>query len=181
MVYMFLADGFEEIEVFYPLDVLRRCGVEVATVGVFGEYATSTRGVTVKADVDISEVKKDNKLSMIILPGGNPGYTNLSNSKAMLDIIEYCDKFNVYIAAICGAPTILGKLGLLRGKSATCYPGLEKDLSGAKYVNKPVVIDGKIITSQAAGTSEKFAFAIAEILAGKAKSAEVYKTMLCGK
>jgi len=176
MVYLLLANGFEEIEAITPLDVLRRCGVGVTTVGVTGEYVTSARGLAVKADISLEEARNNNDVQMLIIPGGH-GYVNIGNSKDAVAFIRRCADSGAYIAAICGAPTVLGKMGLLNGKKAVCFPGLEKELDGAEIINQPVVIDGKIITSMAAGTSKEFAFFLAEILCGKGKAEEVYKAM----
>jgi len=175
MVYLLLADGFEEIEALTPLDVLRRCGVGVTAVGVGGEYIASARGLTVKADTELDGVSAVNA-EMLIVPGGY-GYVNIGNSKEAVGFIRSCYESGAYIAAICGAPTVLGKMGLLNGKKAVCFPGLEKDLIGAELSNEAVVIDGKIITSKAAGTSHLFAFALAKILCGEEKSEEVRRKM----
>lgn len=176
MVYLLFADGFEEVEAITPLDVLRRCGVELKTVGVTGEYVTSSHGLTVKADIVIKDASSDG-VEMIILPGGSPGFTNIEKSDAALALIRGCADSGAYIAAICGAPTVLGKMGLLKGKKAVCFPGLESELIGAGIVNQAVVTDGKTITSMAAGTSKEFAFALARILSGAEKADEVCEKM----
>jgi 4-methyl-5(b-hydroxyethyl)-thiazole monophosphate biosynthesis len=177
MVYILLADGFEEIEAVYPIDVLRRCGVEIKAVGLT-KYVTGSNGITLKSDVSIDDVGIENHIDMLILPGG-PGRTNLKESAPALALIRHCCESNIPIAAICGAPEILGELGFLDGKRATCYPGLEGNLGDVQYVDTPVVIDGDLITSQAAGTSMQFAFAIAEFLCGAKKAAEISGKMLC--
>jgi 4-methyl-5(b-hydroxyethyl)-thiazole monophosphate biosynthesis len=176
MVYMLLAQGFEEIEAVYPIDVLRRCGVEVKTVGVCGEYVTGSNAITIKTDIQLDEIGEN--IKMLILPGG-PGRVNIIKNKQAMELIKHCRTADVPIAAICGAPEILAQLGLLDGKKFTCYPGLEENLTGGVYVNQPVVIDGNLITSQAAGTSQAFAFAIAQFLCGKEKSDEICGKMLC--
>jgi len=175
MIYLLLADGFEEIEALTPLDVLRRCGAGLTTVGVTGEYVTSARGLTVRADITIEDANSAD-CEMLIIPGGH-GYVNIGNSKDAVDFIRNCADAGAYIAAICGAPTVLGKMGLLKGKRAVCFPGLEGELTGAQIVNQDVVIDGKIITSKAAGTSKEFAFTLARICADASKADEVCKKM----
>jgi len=193
MVVMLLAEGFEEIEAVYPIDVLRRCGIEVKTVAVNGNapnrgncqlstvncqlFVTGANGITIKPDTQLNQIEHT-KIQMLILPGG-PGRTNIQKSEKAMDLIRNCHKSGVPIAAICGAPEILGELGILKGKRATCYPGLQDKLTGAEFTDAPVVIDENLITSQAAGTSEVFAFAIAEFLCGKEKADEIRSRMLC--
>jgi len=179
MVYMLLAEGFEEIEAVYPVDVLRRCGVEIKTVGVDGECVTGSNGITITADIQLDSVEDDN-IKMLILPGG-PGRVNIQKSGQAMSLIKHCFKMEIPVAAICGAPEILGEAGLLKGKKATCYPGLQGKMEGAEFIDKAIVVDGNLITSQAAGTSEAFAFAIAEFLCGKEKSDEIRGRMLCKK
>ncbi len=165
MVYVFLADGFEEVEALTPVDLLRRADVEVRTVGVSGRNVTGAHGVTVTADIPADEV--DIKTAeMIVLPGGYPGYVNLETSDAVQTAIDECAAMGRFIAAICAAPTILGHKGLLRGKSATCFPGMEGELEGAVLSGDPVVRDGMIVTSRAAGTAADFALCLIGCLAG---------------
>jgi len=166
---MLLADGFEEIEAVYPIDILRRCSVEVKTVGVDSEYVTGSNGITVKSDILVGET--GDNITMLILPGG-PGRVNILKSEKAMALVRRCCESNTPIAAICGAPEILGEVGYLKGKKFTCYPSLEVNLDG-EFVDAPVVVDGNLITSQAAGTSEQFAFAIAEFLCGKEKADEI--------
>ena len=178
MVYTLLADGVEEIEAVYPIDVLRRCGVSVTTVGVTGKTVTGSNKITIQSDIGIDELNPGDSIAMLIIPGG-PGRVNLKANAKAIELIKRCFDNDIPVAAICGAPEILGELGHLKGRKATCYPGLESNLTGAEYVDAPVVIDGNLITSQGAGTSQPFAFAIAEHLCGKVKADEVYKKMVC--
>jgi 4-methyl-5(b-hydroxyethyl)-thiazole monophosphate biosynthesis len=172
MVYMLLAEGFEEIEAVYPLDILRRCGVEVRTIGINSEYVTGSNKITIKSDMEITSASiKTDDVTMLILPGG-PGRVNILKSEEAMELVKSCCDKDIPIAAICGAPEVLGETGALKGKRFTCYPGLEKGLDG-EYVNQPIVVDTGLITSQAAGTSEQFAFAIAEFLCGKEKADEI--------
>ncbi len=162
MIYLFLADGFEEIEALATLDILRRAGLPVLTVGVTGDTVTGAHGILVETDVPVSMVEPD-KMEAFILPGGMPGTTNLENSKAVMTLLDFAAENNILICAICAAPMILGKKGLLRGKKATCYPGFEKYLDGAT-LKKGVVRDENYITASGAGVALPFGYAICEAL-----------------
>ena len=167
MVYLFLANGFEEIEALCTLDFLRRAGVDVKTVGVSGKIANGSHSIPVVCDITEDELDKDACFDMVILPGGMPGSTNLDNSKVVDYMVKRAVLEDKYICAICAAPFILGKRGILKGKRATCYPGFENQLEGAKLVNEGCVRDGKIITGRAMGSSHDFALEIIEVLRGK--------------
>ena len=166
MVYLMLANGFEEVEALTPVDLLRRSGVEVLTVGIGGKEIVGARGVKVVADISEAEVEKDG-MDMLILPGGYPGYDNLDKSPFVHRLIDAALEKNAYIAAICGAPSILGKRGLLNGKTACCYPGMEKTMEGAEVSFEKVSIDGRIITSRSAATAMDFAMTLVEMLCGR--------------
>ena len=179
MVYLFLADGFEEIEALCVLDFLRRAGVETKTVGVSGKIATGSHAIPVTCDITENELDTDSDFDMVILPGGLPGSTNLDNSAVVDKMIKRAFNEGKYLCAICAAPFILGKRGFLNGKLATCYPGFENQLEGATCINKGVVRDGKIITGRAMGSSHDFALEIVEALCGsemrkKLKEAVLY-------
>ena len=167
MYYVFLADGFEETEAIAPLDIIRRAEIEVYTVGVGAKVVTSAHNVPVVADVIDCEICPDKDCEGIILPGGMPGSTNLDNSGVVDYMVKRAVLEDKYICAICAAPFILGKRGILKGKRATCYPGFENQLEGAKLVNEGCVRDGKIITGRAMGSSHDFALEIIEVLRGK--------------
>lgn len=167
MVYLFLADGFEECEALVPLDILRRGNIQVKTVGIGKDYINGSHGITVKADIRETDVKPDEDLQAVILPGGMPGTTNLENSDAVRKAIEFANNKNKLICAICAAPKILGGMGLLTGKSATCFPGFEGDLSGAELSEDFVVKDENIITAKGAGAAFPFGFKILENLTDK--------------
>lgn len=172
MIYLFLADGFEEVEAITPVDYIRRCGLEISTVGVTGKKVKGAHGITIAADRTIDEFDPQSENDMIILPGGLDGTNNLrSNDK----VIESIKNFNIKssIAAICAAPSILGELNLLNGKKACCYPGFEYSLKGAQISFDAVVTDGNIITSRGAGTASQFSFAIIKYLLGKEKADEI--------
>ena len=133
MTYVFLADGFEEIEALTPVDILRRAGEKVITVGVTGKEVTGAHGIVIVADSTIEEESTHNENpNLIVLPGGLPGADNLRANAIVRELILRADRSGALIAAICAAPRILGELGLLGGKRAVCYPGFEKYLTNAK-------------------------------------------------
>jgi len=176
MIYLFLAEGFEEIEAVAAVDVLRRAGLPVSTVGVTGEYITGSHGVTVKAD--ISPDKMDlSKAVAIVMPGGMPGTMNLDASPEVHDAIDHCAKRGVLIAAICAAPTILARRGLLEGKPATVSPGFRAEMRGAVLSDDPVVTAGNIITAIGAGVTIEFALSIAERLLDSAVACKLRKNL----
>ena len=123
MIYIFLANGFEETEAVTPIDILRRCGKEVVAVGVGGSAVTSSHGITIIADAEDKLISLDEKLEGIILPGGMPGTLNLEKSETVQKAIDYCIANNLYIGAICAAPSILGHKGILKGRNAVCFAG----------------------------------------------------------
>lgn len=159
-----LANGFEEIEAVSVIDVLRRAGIEVVTAGLPGTIVEGSRNVKMIADRKIDDVKKED-FDAVVLPGGDPGYVNLSKSKKLTDILTDFNENNKTIAAICASPSILGKLGILDGKKATIYPGMEKDIP--KPRDGKVVVDGNVITSQGPGTAIDFALEIISRAKGK--------------
>lgn len=167
MVYLFLADGFEEIEALCVLDFLRRAGVSVTTVGVSGKIANGSHQIPVTCDITENEFDLNSDFDMIILPGGMPGSTNLDNSLVVDKMVKRAVNEDKFICAICAAPFILGKRGILKGKRAICYPGFENQLIGAEIVNQGVVRDGKIITGRAMGSAHDFGLEIVEALCGK--------------
>ena len=167
MIYLFLANGFEEIEALCVLDFLRRAGVPVKTVGVDTEIAMGSHQIPVIPDIKDTDLSGNEDFDMIILPGGLPGSTNLDASKVVDHFINRAVKEDKYVAAICAAPFILGKRGILNGKRACCYPGFEKELIGATVLYDGCVRDGKIITARAMGKSHDFALQIVEVLKDK--------------
>lgn len=170
MVYVFLAEGFEEIEAISPIDILRRGGIEVKTVGVGAKTVVGAHGISVVCDLRDDEAVFDKALEGIILPGGMPGTINLEKSSVVSKFIDYANENNLLMSAICAAPSILGHKGILKGKKATCYPSFEKDLIGADFLAESVVCDGNIITARAAGVACDFAFTLLEYLVGKEKT-----------
>lgn len=164
MVYVFLADGFEEIEALATVDILRRSELEVKTVSINESVEVcGTHGIKVLADITTKDVNEEN-LDAIVLPGGLPGADNLENCKFVTDLVTKAANDGKIIAAICAAPKIPGVLGLLDGIKATCYPGFEARLFGAKLARKRVVCDKNFITAKGAGVTHEFAVAIATAL-----------------
>ncbi len=174
MIYVFLADGFEELEALAPVDILRRGGCEVKTVGVGGKTAVGAHNIPVVCDITAEEALTDG-LKAIILPGGMPGTLNLEKSDCVQKFIDFAVENRLYIGAICAAPSILGHKGLLKGKQATCFPGFEKDLEGAKVCDNPVVTDGKITTAYGAGAAFDFSFRLLSELTGDKEGANALK------
>lgn len=178
MFYVFLADGFEETEALAALDVMRRAKLDVATVGVTGEFLTSSHKVTVKADITPEQISLDN-IEGAILPGGMPGTLNLEKSDCVIDCVKYCYKNGKIVAAICAAPSILGHLGMLSGRKATCFPGIETELNCAEYTAAHTETDGKIITAKGAGCAVEFGHAIVSAALSKEDADRVIEEMQC--
>jgi len=170
MIYVFLADGFEEIEALTVVDLLRRCDLDVKTVGIGREAIRGSHGILVQSDMADTKCVIDENVDMIVLPGGMPGTLNLEKAAAVQMAIDYCVKNDKYVAAICAAPSILGHKGILEGHKAVCYPGFESQLSGAEVSEEKVCVSGKYITSRGAGTAIDFALKLIEILVSKDRS-----------
>ncbi|MCL2053847.1 MAG: DJ-1/PfpI family protein [Oscillospiraceae bacterium] len=183
MIYIFLADGFEEIEAVTPLDMLKRCDKEVVTVGVGSEnkLIRGAHDIYIAADISEKDIVLDGSLEMIILPGGMPGTANLEKSEYVQRAVDYCAENNVFIGAICAAPSILGNKKLLRGKKAVCYKGWEAKLEGADIQDTQAVQDGNIITARGAGASMEFGFALIEALISKERAEALRDAMLCAR
>jgi len=175
MVYILLADGFEEIEALTPVDILRRAGIEIKTVGVNSKLCTGAHNIPVECDILIDEIEND--MEMLILPGG-AGYEILDASNAVHGLINECVSKGIYISSICAAPSILGKKGLLSGKNATCFPGFEKYLFGANISKNKTEKDGLFLTGKGAGAASEFAFEIVKILKDE-DTANKLKEMMC--
>lgn len=180
-VYIFLAEGFEEIEALTVADLLRRAQIEAATVSVGeGKTVKGSHGIKVEADFLFGEIQ-GTMADMLVLPGGMPGTTNLMACEPLMDMVLGLYGAGAYIAAICAAPSILARLGLLEGKKATSYPSFEEKLAMADYKYDPVVVDGRIVTSRGLGTAIDFALALIALLEGEKKAGDVagsivYKT-----
>lgn len=159
MIYVLLADGFEEVEAFAPVDILRRAGRTVKTVGISGSTVCSSHGIAVQADILPEEATES--IELLILPGGMPGATNLDRSPAVDRLLEKAVEDGAHIGAICAAPFILGKRGLLKGRAATCYPGFDDQLLGAnKQLHERVVTDGAFTTAVGMGAACDFGLAL---------------------
>ena len=178
MIYVFLAPGFEEVEAIASVDVLRRAEYQVKTVGIGGKKVTGSHGVEITADIVDSEVTTDD-MELVLLPGGMPGTLNLEKSPIVQASLDYCVREGKYIAAICAAPSILGRRGDLKGKEAICFPGFESQLHGAKIAESAVCVDGKIITGKGPGVTLAFALKIVEMLSGKPLSEKIRMGMQC--
>ena len=163
MVIVLLADGFEELEALSPVDILRREGIEVRTVGIAGLDVTGAHGITVRADMVASEVEKES-ITAVIFPGGMPGSLNLDASPYADEFIAAVTANGGRIAAICAAPLVLGRRGLLRGRRATCFPGFENELVGAVVTGEAVVTDGYITTARDFRAAVEFADELVRLL-----------------
>lgn len=175
MVYVFLGQGFEEIEALAPVDYLRRAEIPVKTVGVGGKVITGSHGIPVTADITEDEVSMK-ELSMVVLPGGLPGVDHLKASKTVQEVVRYAARHDLYVAAICAAPSILAEAGLLKNKRAVCAPGFESADSGAVWEEDAYVVeDGTIITGRGPGAAILFAAKLIEVLRDKALSESLMK------
>ena len=163
MVYVLLAEGFEEVEALTPVDLLRRAGVETRLVGVTGATVCGARGINVVTDLSMDEVDLA-KADMLVLPGGMPGTTNLAKSPAVEALVRRTLEHGGRAAAICAAPSVLAQYGLLAGRRATCYPGFENRCTGAHMVDADVVTDGPITTGRALGAAMAFALELVRLL-----------------
>lgn len=174
---VFLADGFEEIEGLTVVDLLRRAGVKVTTVSITGQLMVhGAHGIDVQADKLFEDVNYEEQ-EMAVLPGGMPGTLHLEEHAGVKEVLEQFYEKKKYIAAICAAPMILGKRGMLRGREAASYPAMEGELLGASVVRKPVAVSDFIITSRGMGTAIDFSLALIEKLLG-AQKAEDIKTSI---
>jgi 4-methyl-5(b-hydroxyethyl)-thiazole monophosphate biosynthesis len=170
-----LADGFEEIEAFVPLSVLRGAGVQVDLVGLAGSLATGGHGARVATDRRLADVRVD-EYDGIVIPGGSRGCANLERSKAVMDIIAAMNEKGKLVAAICAAPAVLAKAGVLKNRKASVYPGMERDIPYPRP--EKVVVDGNVITSQGPGTAMEFALEIVKQLIGAAEAAKHRKALV---
>ena len=167
MVYMLLGKGFEESEAIAPLDLMRRAGIDVLTVGLNGKTIYGSHGIGIVADITLDEMDLT-ALEMIVLPGGLGGVASISACEEALQAVRFAYENDKYIAAICAAPTILAKLGIAENKNATCYPGCEDQMGSAKISNEhAVVTDGKLITAASAGCAIPFGLQLIAALKGQ--------------
>ena len=188
--YILLAEGFEEVEALTSADILSRAGVTVALVKIPTSPADANNGfvsgshkITVKPDIILKESNDCMQIAdgdCIILPGGMPGTTHLSESTACRQLLKSYSDNGKLIAAICAAPSILGENGILKGKKATCFPGFESKLIGAEHVDAPAVTDGNIITGKSMGCAVSFALAVAQALVGKKAADKIEASIFRG-
>jgi 4-methyl-5(b-hydroxyethyl)-thiazole monophosphate biosynthesis len=171
-----LAQGFEETEAVTPIDLLRRAGVTVTVLGLDSASVTGSHGITITADKLLKDFSCP--IDGIVLPGGMPGTRNLANSAPLLDLIRATFKRGGLCAAICAAPTVLAKAGILTGHRATCFPGCEKELGGAVYEEKEVVRDRTIITSRGVGTVVPFSLELITYLMNHETAAKIKKAIV---
>lgn len=179
MIYVFLAEGFEETEALAPVDLLRRASKNVVTVGVGDNIITGSHGIPVVTDTIAQEIRLDDELEMIVLPGGMPGTLNLEKSRYVQTAIDYCVQNNKFIGAICAAPSILGHKGLLNGKKAVCYTGFETQLDGAVIGTGAVEEDGIFITARGAGAAVEFGLKLVEKAVSPEESKRQRAAILC--
>ena len=178
MVYLLLGTGFEEMEAIAPLDLLRRAGVEVRTVGVTGKTVYGSHRIGIEADILIDELDPKD-LDMIILPGGLGGVASARASRAALDALKYAWDNGKFVAAICAGPTVLADLGITDGKKATCYPGCEGGMGSTILAeNAPVVQDGRLITGTSAGCAIPFGLKLIEALKGPEEAERIAKQIV---
>lgn len=178
MVYLMLANGFEEMEAVTVVDILRRADIQVKTVSIMDEKQVyGARGMALEADIKFDE-GDFNSCAMIILPGGMPGTINLCNFKPLKEVLETFDKRNKPVAAICAAPMVLAQDGIFHEHDATIFPGMEKELIGANYVDEKVVISKNVITSKGPGTAIDFAIAIVKYMRGAETADSVSKEII---
>lgn len=179
MIYLLLADGFEEAEALVPLDILRRGGLTVRTVGITGDEVCGAHGITVQADIlpqEINEIP-----SLVILPGGIPGTPNLGKSPVTAPLVERTLQAGGRVAAICAAPTLLGKWGYLHGIPAVCYPGMEAELTGAVPSDERVVTAGSITTAVGMGAAYEFGLELLRLMTDDATARRVAESGLIRK
>lgn len=179
MVLVFLANGCEEIEALTPVDILRRGGAEVVTVGVGSRQIVSSHQIPILADTETGVLDDLSELECVVLPGGMPGTLNLEKDPAVLKAVKTCAEKGLLLGAICAAPSVLGHLGLLEGKHAVCYPSFEAELKGALPCDAYVCRDGQIITAKGMGVSVEFGLALLAALKGDAVAEKVKASIQC--
>ncbi len=180
MLYIFLADGFEEVEAIAAIDVIRRAQIEIKTVSVNTDKSvTGTHGIKVVCDEVATDVSPCDSLDGIILPGGMPGTTNLLFSKEVNTFLDFCDLHGKLICAICAAPMILGRKGLLNGKRAVCFPGFENELVGALPYDGLVCTHGNLITAKGMGCAIQFGLEIVKYFNGDSAADSLKSTLQC--
>jgi 4-methyl-5(b-hydroxyethyl)-thiazole monophosphate biosynthesis len=177
-IYLFLAEGFEEVEGLTVVDILRRSGLGCTTVSIMEtKEVTGSHKITIQADCLLREVDFSSA-DMLILPGGMPGTTNLGACEVLTEQLKSFHEKGKMLGAICAAPGVLGQNGILKGKKAACYPGCENNLIGAEVVFTETAVDGNIITSRGMGTAIPFGLAIVEHFLGKEAMEKLKKSIV---
>ena len=178
MVYVLLGKGFEEMEALAPIDLLRRAGIGVITVGIGGQTVYGSHNVGFQTDITIDEMDLT-QLEMIVLPGGLGGVASIRGCEKAMEAVEFAYKNGKFVAAICAGPTVLADLGITDGRKATCYPGCEGGMGKAEMIpDAPCVRDGKLITGTSAGCAIPFGLALIEALKGADAAQAVAKQIV---
>lgn len=177
MVYVMLGTGFEETEAIAPIDLLRRAGISVLTVGINGKLIHGGHGIGVQADITMEEMDLSN-LEMIVLPGGLGGVKSIRESEQAMAAIRFAYENQKFVAAICAGPTILAQLGITDGLEAVCYPGCEEDMGSAQMVTAPCIRSGNVITGTSAGCAIPFGLALVSALKGQAEADRIAKQIV---
>ena len=177
MVYVLLGTGFEETEAIVPIDLMRRAGISVLTVGLNGKVICGGHGIGVEADITAEEMDLTD-LEMIVLPGGLGGVKSIRESEKAMDAIRFAHENDKFVAAICAGPTILAQLGITDGKDAVCYPGCEEEMGSANMITAPCVRSGKVITGTSAGCAVPFGLKLVEALKGADEADRIKKQIV---
>ena len=178
MVYMLLGTGFEETEAIAPLDLLRRAGVEIMTVGINGKIIYGGHNIGIETDIELAEMDLT-KLDMIIIPGGLGGVASIRATEESMRALKFAWDNGKYVAAICAGPTVLADLGITSGKNATCYPGCEDGMGDAIMVNDAAAVaDGKLITGTSAGCAIPFGLELIKALKGVDEAERIKKQIV---
>lgn len=177
MVYVLLGTGFEETEAIAPIDLMRRAGIPVLTVGINGKLVYGSHSIGVEADITPDQMDLCD-LEMIVLPGGLGGVRSIRDSEAAMDAIRFAYENDKFVAAICAGPTILAQLGITDGLEAVCYPGCEEDMGSAKMLTAPCVRSGKVITGTSAGCAVPFGLALVAALKGQTEADRIAKQIV---
>ena len=178
MIYMLLGTGFEETEAIAPLDLLRRAGLNVMTVGVNGKIVYGSHNIGIEADIELHEMDLTD-LEMIILPGGLGGVTSVRASTEAMNALRFAWDNDKFVAAICAGPTVLADLGITSGKQATCFPGCEGGMGDAVMIpGAAAVTDGRLITGTSAGCAIPFGLELIKALKGEAEAEAIKKQIV---
>lgn len=165
MVYVLLGTGFEEVEAIAPIDLLRRAGIQVLSVGITGKTVYGSHNIGIEADISLDEMDLTD-LEMIVLPGGLGGVASARASEKALEALRFAWENDKFVAAICAGPTVLADLHITDGRQVTCYPGCESGMGSAKVTETACIKDGKLITGASAGCAISFGLALIEALKG---------------